>query len=70
MTVTTWQAERFAIENQTDVIGVVSLHGKFSGLTGGVRFDPAQGRQCLRIVESPGVLRDIPVQAIRELRVL
>lgn len=67
---TTWQAQRFAIENQTDVIGVVSSLGKFSGLAGGVRFDPSQVRQCLRIVESPGVFRDIPVQEIKELRVV
>jgi hypothetical protein len=65
---TTWQAERFALEHQTDVIRVVSSLGDFSGLSAGVRFDPGQRRLCLRLLR--GRQRcSIPVASISELAV-
>jgi hypothetical protein len=66
---TTWQAERFAMEHQTDVIRVVSSLGDFSGVSGGIRFDPDQRRLCLRLRERRGEKHSIPVASISELTV-
>jgi hypothetical protein len=66
---TTWQAERFALEHQTEVIRVECSFGTFSGRACGVRFDPRARRLCLRLHERRGECRSIPVAAISALDV-
>jgi hypothetical protein len=61
---TSWQVERFALLHQTDEVSVHSVLGTFTGRTAGVRFAPAQRRQCLRLRVRPGAVREIPVEAI------
>jgi hypothetical protein len=66
---TTWQAERFASEHQTDVIRVECSFGTFAGRVCGVRYDPRQRRLCLRVRERRGACRSIPVAAISAMSV-
>ena len=66
---TTWQAERFASEHQTDVIRVECSFGTFAGRACGVRYDPRQRRLCLRLRERRGECWSIPVAAISAMRV-
>ena len=65
---TRWQVERFCLLHQTDDVAVRSTAGTFTGRPVGVRFARAQRRQCLRLSEQPGVVREIPVEAILDLK--
>ncbi len=64
---TSWQVERFCLLHQTDDVAVQCGVGTFTGRPVGVRFARAQRRQCLRLSERPGVVREIPVEAILAL---
>jgi hypothetical protein len=61
---TSWQVERFALLHQTEDVVVRSTIGAFTGRPAGVRFARGQRRQCLRLRERPGAIREIPVEAI------
>ena len=67
---TSWQAERFALEHQADTIVVTTTSGTFDGRPPGVRFDSAQRRLCLRLTRSSWPTRSIPVESIRSLSVV
>lgn len=61
---TSWQVERFSLLHQTEDVAVQATLGTFTGRPAGVRFARSQRRQCLRLRERPGVVREIPVEAI------